>query len=79
MNRMVSEDSYSYSTEDESTPSTRFTKRLPQNAIKVKSFNNWKFEDLYFHNDTGRPRICVASRILLTPRRFYTYKRVALR
>ena len=47
-----SESSYSYSTEDESARTSRFAKCIPKNAIKVKSFNNWKFEDLYFHNDT---------------------------
>ena len=53
---MVSEESSYYSTDDEPVEHVlstgTFTNSIPKGARPVPSFNNWKFEDLFFHNNT---------------------------
>ena len=56
MNKFAPEESYYSSTDDEPVErvanGTRFVTSLPNDALPVPSFNNWKFEDLFFHNNT---------------------------
>ena len=53
---MVSEESSYSSTDDEPvehvSSTGKFTNFIPKGALPVPSFNNWKFEDLFFHNNT---------------------------